>query len=189
MFPCKIPISCVRSLYDIRPFYSFVTVECCRDAHHPTYNRSMSTEQILTLTLAIYGAVVSTILAYREIQKGRRRILIRLDYAYFLEIAEITITNVGYRPIAITGVGMHPEGSDMVPSNALLSTRHSESQPLPVTINDGENVTLPLSDAVSNILLENNMKADIVVHDAEGRTYRKHKTGKRNPKWVNFGNS
>jgi hypothetical protein len=134
-----------------------------------------------------YGAVVSTILVYREIRKGRRRVLIRLDYVAFLEMAEVTITNVGYRPITITGINVHPEGSDMVPSNSLLSSRIAASQDLPATLSDGEHVTLPLSDAVSSILSKNGMRTYIGVHDSEGRTYSEHKTGERNPKWGYFG--
>jgi hypothetical protein len=149
----------------------------------------MSWDQELTLILAVYGAVLSTLLAFREWWNGRKRILIRLDYVAFLEMAEITITNVGYRPITITGVEIHPEGSDMVPSNSLLSTRASPTQPLPATLNDGDHLTLPLSDNVSGILLKNGMRTYIGVHDAEGRTYSKHKTGKRNPKWGYFGTS
>jgi hypothetical protein len=138
--------------------------------------------------LAIYGAGLSSLLAIRERWNGRKRILIRLDYFAFLELAEVTVTNKGYRPITITGIYVHPEGSDMVPSNSLLSTRVPATRSLPATLNDGDHITLPLSDAVSLMLLENDMKAYIGVYDAECRTYSKHKTGQRNPKWGYFGN-
>jgi len=56
-------------------------------------------------------------------------------------------------------------------------------------LNDGEHVTLPLSDMVSNKLVDNGLKANISVHDAEGRTYNKYTIGSRNPKWGYFGSS
>ena len=141
----------------------------------------------VTTAIAVYGAVLSTAVVLWEIWKGRRRVLIRLDYVAFLEIAEVTITNNGYRPVAITGLTVHPDGSDMVPSNSLLSERHEPTRRLPATLNDGEHITLPLSDAVSRILARNGMKTYIGVHTAGGKTYSKHKTGQRNPKWSFFG--
>src|SRR5215211_4322317 len=143
----------------------------------------MTSAQVLTLIIAGYGALLSTFLALRQWWQGRKRIRIRLNYVAFLELAEITITNIGYRPITITGIELHPEGSDMVPSNSLLSTRAEPTQPLPATISDGEHIMLPLSDVVTDILNRNGMKTSIRVHDAEGRTYSKYKTGRRNPKW------
>lgn len=143
----------------------------------------MTSAQVLTLIIAGYGALLSTFLALRQWWQGRKRIRIRLNYVAFLELAEITITNVGYRPITITGIHVHPEGSDMVPSNSLLSTRVPPTQPLPAKLADGDHFTLPLSEAVSRVPLKNGMKAYIGVQDAEGRTYSKYKTGIRNPKW------
>jgi hypothetical protein len=146
-------------------------------------DKGMSSDQVLTLILAGYGALLSTLLALREWRNGRRRIRIRLDRVHFYEIAQLTITNVGYRPVTITGIEIIPKGRPAVPSNSLLSPRF-ESTPLPATINDGEHITLPLADVVSDQLNANGMKATLKVYDSEGRTYRKYKTGTRNPKWV-----
>lgn len=140
----------------------------------------------VTAVIAVYGAVLSTVVLLREVWKSKRRVRVRLDYVDFLEIAEVTVTNDGYRPVAVTGITVHPDGGDMVPSNSLLSERHEPTRRLPATLNDGEHVTLPLSDAVSRILASNGMKTYIGVHTAGGKTYAKHETGLRNPKWGYF---
>src|SRR5215204_1276405 len=82
-------------------------------------NQGMSWDQVVTLGLAGYGALLSSALALREWLNGRRRVSIRLEFVHFLEMAQLTVTNVGYRPITITGIAMQPKGHDVVPRHVL----------------------------------------------------------------------
>lgn len=152
----------------------------------------MTPAQILTLALAVYGAIVSTILGVREIRNGRRRILVILEYVAFYERAQVKITNTGYRPINITEIGVQiyfeQEGKgfwDQVPRNSLFGPA-VEAEPFPTTIDDGEHLTLPLSDVVGSQLLENGMRAKVTVYDVEGNEYREFKTRLHNPKWGSY---
>jgi hypothetical protein len=155
----------------------------------------MSSDQAITLAIAIYGAVLSTILAYRQIKRDRRRILVFLEYAHFLNRAQITITNIGYRPIMIRAISMSTwiaqggnAGWQPVPTNLLFEPEFLTEypEPLPATLNDGEHLTLPLTRAVSSILISNKMKAQIRVHDSQGKEYRGYRTRMLNPPWEQY---
>lgn len=154
----------------------------------------------LALLVAIYAALLSTILGIREFLKERRRILIILEYVAFYERAQLRIVNTGHRPITITKVGMsllmtqdsHKYWED-VPANSVLGSPFDNSdegeelvEPLPAVVQDGEQVTLPLSGVVSMTLLENGMKAEIFVYDVEGKVYKKYKRMLYNPKWGRY---
>src|SRR5215212_2503774 len=92
--------------------------------------QNLSVEAILTLSISvialgvsIYGAVLATQVKkrererdqreverdQREIQRDRKRIRIFLD-SPFAENAELTIVNVGHRPITINSLYLIPEG-------------------------------------------------------------------------------
>jgi hypothetical protein len=66
----------------------------------------MDIGEIIALVIAIYGSILATILGIREFLKERRNIKIILEYIYFYENGQITITNIVHRPITIPGIGM-----------------------------------------------------------------------------------
>src|SRR5215213_2787842 len=138
----------------------------------------MSAEAILSLSVSvialgvsIYSAVLATQVGKREQDRDRKRITLFLDYLFGQEIAQLTIVNVGHRPITISSLGLIPEGYDQVPKMQMYNDRYIKEWPLPVTLTDGEHISLPLSDVVSRTLFESNMKATISLGDAEGNTY------------------
>ena len=51
----------------------------------------------LTLIIAVYGAVISSILGFRELNNEKRRLKIFIEYAAFYETPQMTIVNVGHR--------------------------------------------------------------------------------------------
>ena len=107
----------------------------------------MSPEQIVTLIVAVYGALVSTVLAIRELRKDKRRILIILEYVVLVEQAHLTITNVGHRSTTITGIEMwsySDQGGRSVPERVPRNALFASDAPLPTTLNDGEHVTIRL---------------------------------------------
>jgi hypothetical protein len=155
----------------------------------------MSSKDLLTLILATYGAVVSTVLGIRAIQRDRRRVKLILEYVLFYERAQIIIINVGHRPLTISEIGMQiklkQNGNDYwdsVPRNSLFARRPDDAgDPLPAVLDDGQHLSIPLSDSVSNNLYENNMEARVVVYDVEGNAYEKFTTRLHHTKWGLFG--
>lgn len=149
----------------------------------------MSISDLITIIVALYGAVLSTILGLRELRRERRRISIILEHVAWYERAQITIINTGHRPITVTEIGMSVYfeqggrgGYDRVPRNALFG-HELEVEPFPVTIRDGESITLPLSPLVSEALLGSRMKAEVTVYDVEGNEYKEFRTRMYDPKW------
>lgn len=149
--------------------------------------------QTLTFLLAFYGAFLSSILAIREFRKDKRRILIMLKYIAFHERAEITITNTGHRPITISEIGMdiyvEQNGKgfwEPIPRNSLFDASVAK-EPFPETITDGENITIPLSDIISQEIGTNRKNVRVSVYDIEGKQYTKFKTMLHDPKWGFYG--
>jgi len=58
----------------------------------------------ITLLLAAYAALLSTVLGLRELGKARRSLRIFLNYVAFNESYTVTLTNAGFRPITITSL-------------------------------------------------------------------------------------
>ena len=153
----------------------------------------MTTIDIITLVIAIYGAGVATVLGIRKIRSDRRRITVILEHIAFYERAQITIINIGFRPITLSEIGMavgeEQNGKliwDQVPRNALFGPE-VEAEPLPATLGDGEHLSILLSDPVSRALFDNKMRAKVSVYDAEGKVYTDFKTRLYNPKWGHYG--
>jgi hypothetical protein len=149
----------------------------------------MTTEQIVTLVIALYGAILATALGVREFRAEKRRISVILEYIAFYERAQLIVANVGHRPITISEIGMEiwRQGSgpgywDTVPRGYLFAS-DTEPEHLPVTLGDGEHATLPLSEVVSRYLVENRMRAKVCVYDVEGKAYRRFTRRVYNPKW------
>lgn len=150
----------------------------------------------ITFVIAIWGAALATFLGIREFLKDRRQIRIILEYQEFTEIVQIRIINIGIRPITISNVIMNvffnttdkqPKHWERVPANALFGTRkEDDSVSLPVTIEDGKQITLQLSEVVYGALMENRMRAKICVYDAEGREYTRFDRLYYNAKWGGY---
>jgi len=95
------------------------------------------------------------------------------------------------RPITITKIGIDiPLNTDQkktkkyyetVPVSSLFS-RENDQPNLPVTLEDGEKLTLQLSDVVNSFLMKGNMNVRIRIIDAEGNIYSKFEKRHYNPK-------
>jgi len=152
----------------------------------------MSKLEIITLFISLYGALLATILAVRDIFRQRRRIRIFLDQLVWHQRVQVTITNIGDRPITIAGIALsigHEQDGHIV----FEDIRQGDLFPvdlsrdlLPATLGDGEHITLPISDPVGNFLYENNMRARITVYDADGNKYKNFRTRLYNEKWGNY---
>src|SRR5579863_549584 len=150
--------------------------------------------ELLPSLIGGYGAVLSTFLLFRELYKGRRRIRIFLEYIHFYDQPQITITNIGLRPITITEIGFQihwaqkrdgkiHETWESVPRNVLF--RGVKNNPLPFTLKDGEHISLPLHSEIGDAMLKRDEKDDVRlwVYDVEGNVYDKFSLRHHNPKW------
>jgi hypothetical protein len=143
--------------------------------------------QIITLVIAIYGALVATIVGYRGL---KRRISVFLEYVDKpYERAQITITNVGQRPMTIIDVNVTYKTRDkwepISKDSLFIHAPDVDIKSIPFTLNDGEFATLPLNKIIGEVLrLENGVKKiRVKIFDIEGNTYTKFKFRKRDPRW------
>jgi len=143
------------------------------------------------LGIALYGAIVATVLGIIEICKGRKRLSIILEHIAFYETVQIIITNTSNRPITISSLSMETligEGEkahwEIVPQNAIFD--RSEGNTIPLMIKLGESISLPLGHVLSNYLLENNLSAKLTLYDSEGKKYTKFKARTFNAKWGDY---
>jgi hypothetical protein len=134
---------------------------------------------IFTRALAIWGALLSTILAVTEISKVRRKIKVIVDFLVQVDLEKgekstisIRAVNVGPRPIEITKAGFMFENRE----DYLNLLRDTGTSPLPRRIEYGESVlvTFNLQD-LESIVWDSNYKEmklkKAYVKDAEGRIY------------------
>jgi hypothetical protein len=138
----------------------------------------MDYEKIITWGLAIYGAVLSTILGVRELIKERRRLLIFLQYGEFGDNYSIIITNIGHRPITLLDISMEIP-RERVPQSIITQF----DDPFPVTLSDGQHIIIRLSPKLSNEIYQAKENIRIAVYDTENRTYSKLKKLSHNEKF------
>jgi hypothetical protein len=138
--------------------------------------------EAITLLLAIYGAVLSTILAIREIRKDERKILVRcnlvLSTIHLDEVRQhikISAVNVGHRPVELVSTGLYL-------SNKLVFTPMpggTMNVPLPKKLNDGDSVDILIDLLKAQKALEEQRAVNhkvipkfAFVRDAEGNEYK-----------------
>jgi hypothetical protein len=107
-------------------------------------NRAMKTSEIVTIAIAIYGAVLSTIAIIRQLKTDRVKVkltvrknreMVDSPKCQGLTLTEVKITNFGHRPVTIVSfgaIGLYPH-----PSLAGI-----DSQPqLPREIREGQSIS------------------------------------------------
>ena len=139
----------------------------------------MSTSEILTLVIAAYAAILSTILGIVQFRRERRAVKVTCRLAVSalpdgqtVELVSIEAVNTGHRPVELHMAGL------------LMSNGHSFVQaasrvgriPLPRKLTDGESVSILLDLDKARLAIRD---ADIqglrymsaFVRDAEGHEY------------------
>jgi hypothetical protein len=127
-------------------------------------------DKVITLILALYGAILSTILAVREWRKETRRIIIFLEYLRPAGDYRIIITNVGHRPITLLDMAVRIPGANLDPSDIWKG-----NYPFPVTLKDGELITIPLPPFISHHLLRTRGRMYMILRDSENKHYWRYK--------------
>lgn len=152
----------------------------------------MSWLEIVTVVLAAWGAILATILGVKEILQESRKIKIILEHIEFYETYQIRIINIGHRPITIAEIGLDvpfeekKKDWDSAPANVLIDTDDPEYKPLPITIEDGKQIVLKLSNIVNSEIMEKSMNVRLFVYDIEGKVYKKFNKLHYNPKWGHY---
>jgi len=143
---------------------------------------NLSAVELVTLLLALYGTVVSTTLAFREMRKDRRgiRVICRLGPLVgpsgpISDVVSIQAVNIGHRPVTISGAGF-------LFSNDLQMTPFGDvtgRYPFPKRLTDGETVSLHIaaSDVKDALRAQRERDPDVAyktifVRDAEGKSYK-----------------
>jgi hypothetical protein len=140
----------------------------------------MDLKDILTLLIAIYGAVVSTILALRELKKAKRSIVIFLERNDLYDLYAIVVTNTGHRPFTIGGILIDtPSG----PVKQHSIEQENDGLSFPITLADGESTRIKLNRTASDDIREAHENISISVYDGENKEYTKYKKTSYNAKW------
>ena len=142
----------------------------------------MSQSEIITLLIAAYGALLSTIIAIREITKDKRRVKVVCRYAFAFppgadkswEFISIQVINTGHRPVEIKQAGIEMNDRNIVTQ---LENRVGRI-PLPKKLEDGESFEIMFDADKIEQTLENYKSKNknvrftkIFVSDAEGNRY------------------
>lgn len=146
----------------------------------------------IELLIALYGAILSTILGIREWLKELRNLTIILEYVTWYERVNLVITNSGHRPVTLTGLTMatgipDDEGKhwEIVPQNALFDVSPIQMR-FPVKIEDGDSISIPLGPGVSEELINNHLTAKISVFDSQGKEYSRFDSIIHDAKWGGY---
>jgi len=133
--------------------------------------------------IAIYGAILSTILVIREFLKGRRSVKVTCNLSYSINpinnqiwgLISIKIVNKGYRPVTVTDVALLLKNGFTFKQHRNAIGLNSLSDILPQKISDGESIEIffdysvlqkGLKDFNPPVLLD-----CVIVDDAEGKRY------------------
>jgi hypothetical protein len=132
----------------------------------------MRLTEIITLIIATWGAILSTILGIQKFIIEKKNIQITLVEMVWQAAYAIRIVNIGHRPVTINEIKLSINSGDgKIPSNA----RFKIEQELPLTLTDGG---LPaefyLTDTLYKEIYYKHAKLNIVIFDTEGRIYKKY---------------
>lgn len=141
---------------------------------------SISLSDLLTLLVALYGAMLSTILALREFKREKRQIRVTCRMTLgsaltgdVLEFVQIHVVNTGHRPIQITSAALElSDGNQFIQLTSKLGPLS-----LPKKIDDHESVSVYFDYPDVEKALKEREDPDViytsaVVRDAEGNEYR-----------------
>ncbi len=142
------------------------------------------TLESLSLLIATYGVILSTILAIRELRRDKRKVSVTCKITGIViggnvrwKLIQVTAVNSGHRPVVIEAAGLEYDG------HSLQDLKYKgESPPLPKQISDGEAISVPFDYAenATRAFKEIQRESDFArmsafVRDAEGKEYKSGK--------------
>jgi hypothetical protein len=136
---------------------------------------------LATSVLALYGALLSTMLGILELRRDRRRVSVILQYGQFSGGYSVIITNVGHRPVTITGMFLALGRDQPFPTGEL--ELHNGQDLFPKTLTDGQTLVVRLPRGLTAHLDSEQEVLQITVYDAEGREYKNYRKLSYNEKY------
>ena len=123
---------------------------------------------LITLVVAVYAAVIATILGVRELGRVRRGLDVRLERLTEQGRKQITITNHGARPITLIDLVID------VPHGPVPPPELAEGiWPFPLTLHAGDHRTIMLTKLADMTVDFDDPRVEISVFDVQGTEYRK----------------
>ncbi|NJC97903.1 MAG: hypothetical protein C3F07_05900 [Anaerolineales bacterium] len=147
----------------------------------------LDAKDIITIILALYGAVLSSVLAIREIKKEKRTIALFIDFYVWESSFKLTVVNIGHRPVTLAGAGiMYFKKYRMrwfeLDERPFDLARENPGK-FPLTLNDGNHVALAIPSVVDALEWTNGLnKGEAYVRDVEGNIYKTSRIRRYNSK-------
>ena len=121
---------------------------------------------LVILLISLYGAILSTILAGREIGSSRKKIGIFLDRWDRDKRNQITIINMGHRSAKLIDLAIDVAFGPIPPAEMT-----PDKWPFPITLHDGDSLTINLSQLATTTIGSDEKRMTITVFDADGNRY------------------
>lgn len=143
----------------------------------------MDIQEIITLIIAIWGAVLSTIVFIQGLIRNRRKLKISLVHEYDSEKLKIHIVNAGEKPVEIRMINVNPHIHTFkfrCRKQTQIGHIHYgedifETIPdLPKMLDSGNSCEYYLSNITAEKIFSNDMKVLITVFDSLSKKYKKH---------------
>ena len=134
-----------------------------------------------TLVIAIWGAVISSILAYHKIQEGRRNLNIFLEWQSFVEICHLVVVNNGKRPITIQKIIVRSPDDGWAGSPVIVK---EELGKLPLKLTYGDEETFVLNERTQFAVYDEHY--ELIINDADGNEYRPTKKREYSPRYEGY---
>ena len=131
-------------------------------------------KDVITLIIALYGAVLSTVNAVRDARRGKRKIQVFLDYHAFETRYKLLVVNIGYRPVTLSECGIRLFDIKGKPVEQLpLHVIMDSSEKFPFSLTDGTQKSFDIPNSLDDpqTIKDNKWKVEAFARDAEGNIY------------------
>jgi hypothetical protein len=138
--------------------------------------------ELISIVLAFYAAILSTILMIRRIIENRKKLTIQLIYTTFYETLTLRISNKSKNPIIIQSISTGISGKEKIPINAMFE-RGTPEYPHKISSFDSWDNTLLF---LTYMPFLDEKRITITVIDSEGDKFIKYSLYENNGKFSNF---